>query len=51
MPVDPTYGSITTGPCSVYNTSYDVSRSATDNRITVTAPETELGIPDIFVTR
>ena len=51
MPVDPKIGSITTGPCSVYNTGYDVSRSATDNRITVTADGTELGIPAIFVTR
>ena len=51
LPVDPRTGSITTGPCSVYNTAYDVYRSATNNRITVTADDTELGIPDIFVTR
>jgi len=50
MPVDPgPLGSWTS--CGTYSTAYYVSRSGTDNRITVTATETELGIPNITVTR
>ena len=34
-----------------YNTNYTILRSANDNRITVAAPATELGITPISVTR
>lgn len=39
MPFDPKSGSYTS--CASYDTQYNVSKSATDNRITVTAPDTE----------
>jgi len=48
MPVDPTAGSYT--DCSTYDTGYSVSRSATDNRVTVTAPNAELS-ETITITR
>ncbi len=40
MPVDPTAGSWTN--CSSYDTGYTVVKSASDNRITVAAPNSEL---------
>jgi len=57
LPVDPTAGtetpagSICSDVGADYNTGYTVVQSATDNRITVTAPSTELATPDISVTR
>lgn len=56
IPVDPTAGSrsYTSGDCTqasaTYNTGYNISSSATDNRITVVAPSAELGAT-ISVTR
>jgi type IV pilus assembly protein PilA len=55
LPVDPSTanGTPVTECAAVggYNTNYSISRSATDNRVTVTATATELGIPPISVTR
>lgn len=54
LPVDPqTVGGDTpiTNCAANYETNYTIVRSATDSRITVTATETELGVPDISVTR
>jgi type IV pilus assembly protein PilA len=56
IPGDPTTGvGVPAGDpncATTYNTGYEVYQSAgTDSRITVTAPDTELGIPDISVTR
>ena len=57
LPLDPTTGTETPAGsvCSDvgadYNTGYTVVQSATDNRITVAAPDTELATPDITVTR
>lgn len=51
LPIDPslTGGSVT--DCAVaYATGYNVVRSATDNRVTVSAPSAELGV-SIAVTR
>lgn len=40
------------GACPTpYDTDYTVVKSANDNRITVSAPQTELGVPAISVTR
>lgn len=53
LPQDPSVGGANITDCSVgsaYNTGYTVVKSATDNRITVTAPSAELGI-SISVTR
>lgn len=57
LPFDPTAGTETPAESvcldvgADYNTGYTIVRSATDNRITVTAPSTELATPDITVTR
>lgn len=57
LPLDPTTGtesptaSICTDALADYSTGYNVSVSASNSRLTVTAPDTELGIPDISVTR
>jgi len=53
LPVDPLNagGAPVTTCNATYTTDYEISRSATDSRITVTATETELGIADISVTR
>jgi type IV pilus assembly protein PilA len=55
LPVDPlTANGTPVTDCAVaagYNTNYTIVRSATDNRITVTAPATELGVTPISVTR
>lgn len=54
LPVDPLTNSgapITDCTTVGYDTNYQISRSATDNRITVTAPATENRTPDISVTR
>lgn len=57
LPADPKVGdgANVAVPCPVspttYSTGYNVSQSATDNRITVTAPKVELGDPLISVTR
>ena len=40
MPVDPDVGSYT--DCSTYNTGYSIAKSATNNRITVTAGSAEI---------
>ncbi len=48
MPVDPISGSWNT--CNDYNTGYTIFQSATDSRITVSAPAAELG-STISVTR
>ena len=52
MPVDPQTGTAFTG-CTVYATAYTISVSATNNRITGTAPDTEIppATVDIAVTR
>jgi len=55
LPLDPLTGteSPTNTVCtaSTYNTRYTIVRSATNNRITVEAPDTEIEVPDIQVTR
>lgn len=48
MPADPTAGTWT--DCTSYDTGYSVIRSATNNRVTVSAPNAELGA-SISVTR
>jgi prepilin-type N-terminal cleavage/methylation domain-containing protein len=52
LPVDPSVnnGTPVTDCTGAYATGYEVGRSATDNRITVTAPSAELGAT-ISVTR
>lgn len=46
LPVDPltNNGTAVTDCTAAYNTNYTVVKSATDNRITVTAPAAELGV-------
>ncbi len=59
LPVDPLTNNGTpisldpaTGACpTTYNTNYTVFKSAADNRITVSAPATEIAAQDISVTR
>jgi len=54
LPVDPLTNNgtpVTDCTSLTYDTNYTVVKSATDNRITVTAPATELGIAPISVTR
>jgi type IV pilus assembly protein PilA len=55
LPVDPlTNNGAPVSDCAVaggWSTNYEVSQSATDSRITVSAPATELGIPIISVLR
>jgi type IV pilus assembly protein PilA len=55
LPVDPlTSNGTPVSNCAQvggYNTNYTVVKSATDNRITVTAPATEIAAQDISVTR
>ena len=52
LPVDPlTGGGTPVSDCTAaYNTNYTITRSATDNRLTVDAPAAEIA-PDISVTR
>lgn len=53
MPVDPTTGSVTTPPCTAYDTGYEISQAA-NGRVTVSAPGAEDdngGAPTISVTR
>jgi len=53
LPVDPltNNGTPATVCATAYNTNYTVVKSAADNRVTVAAPATELGITPISVTR
>jgi len=53
LPVDPltNNGTPVTACAGGYNTNYQIVRSTTDNRVTVTAPATELGVTPISVTR
>ena len=55
LPVDPlTNNGTPVSDCAQvggYNTNYTVVKSATDNRITVAAPATEIAAQDISVTR
>lgn len=53
LPVDPltNNGTPVTDCTAAYNTNYTVVKSTSDNRITVAAPATELGISVISVTR
>lgn len=53
LPVDPlTNNGTPASDCTQpYNTNYTIVRSTNDNRITVAAPATELGISPITVTR
>lgn len=59
LPVDPLTNNGTpvsqdplTGQCpTTYNTNYTVVKSAADNRITISAPATEIAAQDISVTR
>jgi len=55
LPVDPlTNNGASVTDCAVvggYNTNYTIVRSTTNNRITVSAPATEIATTDISVTR
>lgn len=54
LPVDPlTNNGTPVSDCALagWNTNYIVTQSATDSRITVSAPATELGVPVISVLR
>jgi type IV pilus assembly protein PilA len=54
LPVDPLTSNgtpVTDCTSLTYDTNYTVIKSAADNRVTVTAPATELGIAPISVTR
>jgi type IV pilus assembly protein PilA len=53
LPVDPltNNGTPATVCTAAYNTNYTVVKSTADNRVTVAAPATELGITPISVTR
>lgn len=48
MPIDPTTGDWTS--CQDYNSGYTIVRSVTDNRITVSAPDTEIPPADDVAT-
>ncbi|MGE5042070.1 MAG: type II secretion system protein [Candidatus Levyibacteriota bacterium] len=48
MPVDPQYGNWT--DCTNYTTGYSIYRSATDSRITVSAPRTEIPPATVILT-
>lgn len=50
LPMDPDTGADTTG-CGVYDTEYTISISATNDRVTISAPNTEGGGPVISVSR
>lgn len=52
LPVDPKTGTAFTD-CTTYNTAYTVSVSATNSRVTITAPDTEIppATIDVSVTR
>lgn len=57
LPIDPLtgteapVGSVCATALATYDTQYTVTQSATNNRVTVTAPDTELGVPVISATR
>ena len=57
LPVDPKAESggctplAMTSPTSDYSTCYTIIKDSTSGRITITAPNTEVITPDIFVTR
>ena len=54
LPTDPTAtaaGAPVTNCGAAYDTGYTVLSSATDNRVTVTAPNTQISTTDISVTR
>lgn len=53
MPFDPTASTAGYTNCTTYNTQYSIRQSTTNNRITVTAPNTETppATADLFVTR
>lgn len=53
LPVDPltNNGAPVTDCAAAYNTNYSIVRSTADNRITVSAPATEISTTDISVTR
>jgi hypothetical protein len=40
LPVDPQTGSFT--DCTTYDTQYEIIRSTTDSRVTVSSPDTEI---------
>ena len=50
LPLDPSTGGDSTG-CGTYNTEYTISVSATNDRVTISAPNTESGGPTISATR
>jgi len=50
LPLDPSTGGDSTG-CVTYDTEYTISISATNDRVTITAPNTEGGGPVISVSR
>lgn len=50
LPLDPNTGGDTTG-CGTYDTEYTISISATNDRVTISAPNTEGGIGTISATR
>ncbi len=50
LPLDPDTGGDSTG-CGTYNTEYTISVSATNDRVTISAPNTEGGDPTISATR
>lgn len=54
LPTDPTAtaaGTPITSCASAYNTGYTIISSATDNRVTVSAPNTQISSTEISVTR
>lgn len=50
LPLDPNTGSDSTG-CGTYDTEYTISISATNDRVTISAPNTEGGVATISATR
>lgn len=50
LPLDPLTGNDSTG-CGTYDTEYTISISATDDRVTISAPNTEGGVGTISATR